>query len=497
MNPRNNLARRQIPPPADFAQAHISIKETFALHEVLWLLVDNQPEYLRGSTATIDVDSTTMFYPVRNSRAKDERMHLLVCQLVWLQVEADFTLKLRWIPLRDNAVSDDLTRPDKSEHVRLWQKVFNQLWKVWGGFDMNIMVTIASSQRPPNRGEGQERPQPFYSKYHTAGSSAIDVFAQDVGHMPSFTDPCFGYCFPPSLMVGIVTAHLRVCRARAVIIIPAVRLSWFSLVASASVRSLPVASLQESNVFFRVHHLKGENSFVFLRWGMRTVEEDFRFKKKCIYIYIVDLKGKGDFPFRFPRLCNPQALHHLLSRLRTFLTLIGGLLAPLLTGQGPSLVHNQTLPELRRSEAAFDAPVATAKAMTHSISASGAPRLRRYPKTKPGPGTLHVNMDAIRTRFPQFTTAANASASAARCDSTAFLFEQILLSRPTSWNSFAGWMPAGHDAEHQSTPYTVQRKALRHLILAPPRPATAPCATLMNPCGPTTSPNNRRSTNAT
>ena len=98
--------------------------------------------------------------------------------------------------------------------------------------------------------------------------------------MPSSTDPCFGYCSPPLLMVGVVTAHLREYRARVVIIIPAVCLSWFPLVASASVRSLPVASLLESNVFLRVHHLKGE------------------------------------------KLCNPQTLDHLLvfSRLRWIVT---------------------------------------------------------------------------------------------------------------------------------------------------------------------------------
>ena len=141
---------------------------------------------------------------------------------------------------------------------------------------MNLMATTASSKRPPNLGEGQGRPLQFYSRCRTAGSSGIDVFAQDVGHMPSSTDPCFGYCSPPLLMVGVVTAHLREYRARVVIIIPAVCLSWFPLVASASVRSLPVASLQESNVFLRVHHLKGENPFIFLRWGMRAVEVDFR-----------------------------------------------------------------------------------------------------------------------------------------------------------------------------------------------------------------------------
>ena len=44
-------------------------------------------------------------------------------------------------------------------------------------------------------------------------------------------------------------------------------------------------------------------------------------------------------------------------------------------------------------------------------------------------GTLHVNIDALRTRFAQFTSAADSSASATRHDATALLFEQILMSR--------------------------------------------------------------------
>ena len=81
----------------DFAHAHINIKETFTLHEVLWLLIDVQPEYLQGSTVTIDVDNTLMFHSVRKGRTKDARMQRLACQFSWLQVEGDFTLKLRWV----------------------------------------------------------------------------------------------------------------------------------------------------------------------------------------------------------------------------------------------------------------------------------------------------------------------------------------------------------------------------------------------------------------
>ena len=67
--------------PPDIAQAHINIKETFALHEVLRLLADDQSRYLRGSTVTIDVDNTTVFHSFRNGHAKDARMHHLVCHL--------------------------------------------------------------------------------------------------------------------------------------------------------------------------------------------------------------------------------------------------------------------------------------------------------------------------------------------------------------------------------------------------------------------------------
>ena len=85
-------------------------------------------------------------------------------------------------------------------------------------------------------------------------------------------------------MVGLVTAHLRKCRARSVLVIPAVRFSWFLFVASASVWTLPVASPRESDVFYRIDHLNREISFIFLRWGMRAVEVDPRCDN-CPYVW--------------------------------------------------------------------------------------------------------------------------------------------------------------------------------------------------------------------
>ena len=72
-------------------------------------------------------------------------MHYLVYQLFWLQIEPDFTLKLRWVPPKDNVVADALTRPETSEHVRPGQKGFDRLWHEWEGFDMNLLTTTVFS----------------------------------------------------------------------------------------------------------------------------------------------------------------------------------------------------------------------------------------------------------------------------------------------------------------------------------------------------------------
>ena len=66
------------------------------------LLADDQTEYFRGSTATIDFDDTIKFHAVRKGQAKDVRVHRLVGHLFWSQIEAGFTPKPRWVPSKDD-----------------------------------------------------------------------------------------------------------------------------------------------------------------------------------------------------------------------------------------------------------------------------------------------------------------------------------------------------------------------------------------------------------
>ena len=91
-------------------------------------------------------------------------------------------------------------------------------------------------------GRDADRALPFYSRYHTAGTAGVDVFSQDLSHMPGSANACFGYCFPPPQMVAVVLQHMQSCKARAVVVVPDGTQSSFPLLAAATVWSVPVAA---------------------------------------------------------------------------------------------------------------------------------------------------------------------------------------------------------------------------------------------------------------
>ena len=76
--------------------------------------------------------------------------------------------------------------------------------------------------------------------------------------------------------MGVVLAHISKCEARAVIVVPSTRTSWFPMMEGAGVRSVQIASQGEDSQFFRVHHQRGAELYRFGRGGMRAVEVVFR-----------------------------------------------------------------------------------------------------------------------------------------------------------------------------------------------------------------------------
>ena len=76
--------------PAALHNAHIKVKEAFALHEVLKLATLIHPGCLRGSTAVVDVDNKPMHDAFMNRRSRNTQTHDLITKLFWLQVQEDF-----------------------------------------------------------------------------------------------------------------------------------------------------------------------------------------------------------------------------------------------------------------------------------------------------------------------------------------------------------------------------------------------------------------------
>lgn len=125
----------------------------------------------------------------------------------------------------DHSEADDLLlRPDAGQYVRLEEGEFAEIC-AWVGrdFDMDLTATPASTQRL----SGREHSLRFYSRFRTEGcEEGVVVLGQDLSKIAGSTDPCFGFCFPPTTMVGVVLQPVAECRAKAVVIVPDELKTW-------------------------------------------------------------------------------------------------------------------------------------------------------------------------------------------------------------------------------------------------------------------------------
>ena len=76
-----------------------------------------------------------MYDVFKKGRSRNTQTHDLITKLFWLQVKEDFILELRWVCSEANWAADSLTRPERTENVRLSQAAFNRLSETWGGLN--------------------------------------------------------------------------------------------------------------------------------------------------------------------------------------------------------------------------------------------------------------------------------------------------------------------------------------------------------------------------
>ena len=122
---------------------------------------------------------------------------------------------------------DTLTRPESTEHVQLYHVVIDRFRLEWHGFDMD----------PLCRGRSGRALHIFIRDITLPEAPEYMCLHRMLSVLPS---PRFHvyFIFPPSQIVGVVTAHVCKYRSCYVLMIPAARLSWFPLLAPAFVRTL-------------------------------------------------------------------------------------------------------------------------------------------------------------------------------------------------------------------------------------------------------------------
>lgn len=124
---------------------------------------------------------------------------------------------------------------------------------------MDLMAIPASVHKKWVEGRGKQELLPLYCRYRTQSCAGTDVLLQNVKFMPVASVECFGFCFPPTNMVGVMLQHLEECQARAVIIVPDQKQPWGPRLARALVKCRTLPTPTGPSRFFACTIIEGKN----------------------------------------------------------------------------------------------------------------------------------------------------------------------------------------------------------------------------------------------
>lgn len=112
----------------------INAKALFAIYHVLREYCETHPSTLRGTQVRVDVNNQSVVQAFNKDRSRNTHIHQLLVALFHLQVEEGLWLRLRWVPVQDNADADSMKRFGIEECFRLRPKIFIRIWNRFGLF---------------------------------------------------------------------------------------------------------------------------------------------------------------------------------------------------------------------------------------------------------------------------------------------------------------------------------------------------------------------------
>ena len=83
----------------------------------------------------------------------------------------------------------------------------------------------------------------FFSRYFSKGCEGVDVFTQKLGELEGI------YCFPPICMIAPVLSLLKSQKASAVVVVPDVRDTWWSVLKEGEQSSIYITQPDQRDAF--------------------------------------------------------------------------------------------------------------------------------------------------------------------------------------------------------------------------------------------------------
>ena len=156
------------------------------------------------SKVKIRVDNQSAARIINVGSMKDE-LHSIAMEVFFTCLRSGVSLEIEWIPRTQNEAADAASREAQLVDTDDWQledSFFKYIDKRWGP------LTVDYFSNDYNKKLGR-----FYSLFNSPGCEGVDAFAHDwSGEVGLFV--------PPVCLVGRVLLHLKLCRAKGVLVVP-------------------------------------------------------------------------------------------------------------------------------------------------------------------------------------------------------------------------------------------------------------------------------------
>lgn len=151
------------------------------------LNVDNE---LSGRRLLLKTDSQVVFHIIKKAGSHIGMLHSLFKSVWWYCFRYNIVMEATWIPRELNEYADWYSKAIFPCDIRLNRAVYNALYKIFGGFTIDLFASCDNYQL-----------KPYFSLHWTPDTSGVDAF--------NFPWGDHAWCNPPFNQIGRVLNHVQ------------------------------------------------------------------------------------------------------------------------------------------------------------------------------------------------------------------------------------------------------------------------------------------------